>query len=144
MFPEAEAAELALIYRTRGMDEAAARAFADKLVSDPARALDTLAREELGVDPNELVSPWAAAIASFVAFAAGAIIPVLPFLALRGSSAVLTTMGVTAVSLFAVGAATSLFTGSGALRSGLRMLGIGALAGGITYAVGALVGVAVG
>lgn len=143
-YPEAEAAELALVYEARGMERAAAETFARTLIADPVRALDTLAREELGVDPHELVSPKAAALASFLAFAVGAIVPVLPFVFLRGTPAIATTAATTALALFGVGAATSLFTGSGALRSGVRMLVIGGLAGGITYLVGSIVGVAMG
>jgi VIT1/CCC1 family predicted Fe2+/Mn2+ transporter len=143
-YPDAEAAELALIYQARGMPEDDAEAFAKRLVARPDIALETLAREELGVDPHELVSPYAAAASSFLAFAVGAAVPLLPLLALPGPAAVGASVATTAAALFGVGALTSIFTGAGALRSGARMLALGALAGGITWAAGRLLGVAIG
>jgi VIT1/CCC1 family predicted Fe2+/Mn2+ transporter len=140
-YPEEEAAELALIYAARGVPHAEAKRFSDSLIANPAHALDTLAREELGLNPDELGSPWGAAISSFTAFAVGALIPLLPFLLSQGKTALAISIGVSALTLLGVGAALSLFTGRGALRSGLRMLAIGAAAGAITYAVGKLVGV---
>ena len=105
-------------------------------------ALDTLAREELGLNPEDLGSPWGAAWSSFASFAIGAVVPLLPFLLLStGTAALLGSIALTAVALFGVGAAISLFTGRNALRDGLRMLGIGAAAGGVTFLVGKLMGV---
>ena len=142
-YPQEEAAELALIYAAKGMDAAEARRLADTLMQDPERALDTLAREELGLNPDELGSPWVAASSSFVAFTVGAALPLLPFL--FGHSAPLTTsIALTALGLFAVGASMSLFTGRHALLSGLRMLGIGGAAGLATYFIGAWLGVTLG
>ena len=142
-YPQEEAAELALIYAAKGMDAAEARRLADTLMQDPERALDTLAREELGLNPDELGSPWVAASSSFAAFTAGAALPLLPFL--FGHSAPLTTsIALTALGLFAVGASMSLFTGRHALLSGLRMLGIGGAAGLATYFIGAWLGVTLG
>ena len=139
-YPQEEAAELALIYAAKGMDAAEARRLADTLMQDPERALDTLAREELGLNPDELGSPWVAASSSFAAFTAGAALPLLPFL--FGHSAPLTTsIALTALGLFAVGASMSLFTGRHALLSGLRMLGIGGAAGLATWFIGAWLGV---
>ena len=139
-YPQEEAAELALIYAAKGMDAAEARRLADTLMQDPERALDTLAREELGLNPDELGSPWVAASSSFVAFTVGAALPLLPFL--FGHSAPLTTsIALTALGLFAVGASMSLFTGRHALLSGLRMLGIGGAAGLATWFIGAWLGV---
>jgi VIT1/CCC1 family predicted Fe2+/Mn2+ transporter len=143
-YPQEEAAELALIYAAKGMTDEEARRVADALMQDPERALDTLAREELGLNPDELGSPWVAAISSFASFTAGAALPLLPFLFGSGSSALLESVGLTALGLFAVGASMSLFTGRHAVLSGLRMLGIGAAAGLATYAIGAWLGVSLG
>jgi len=142
-YPDEEAAELALIYAAKGMEPGAARHLADTLMQDPERALDTLAREELGLNPDELGSPWVAAISSFSAFTAGAVLPLLPFLIGQGN-ALATSIGLTAAGLFAVGASMSLFTGRRALLSGLRMLGIGGAAGLATYFIGAWLGVTLG
>ncbi len=142
-YPQEEAAELALIYAAKGMDPTEARRLADTLMQDPEHALDTLAREELGLNPDELGSPWVAAISSFAAFTAGAALPLLPFL--FGSGQALTvSIGLTTLGLFAVGASMSLFTGRRAVLSGLRMLGIGGAAGLATYFIGAWLGVSLG
>ena len=140
-YPEEEAEELALIYAARGLSREDAQKLAKAIISDPAQALDTLAREELGLNPEDLGSPWGVAIFSFLSFAAGALVPLLPFFALSGGRALVISIGVTALALFAVGAAISLFTGRSALRDGLRMLFIGAAAGALTYAIGKLLGV---
>ncbi len=142
-YPQEEAAELALIYTAKGMDAAEARRLADTLMQDPARALDTLAREELGLNPDELGSPWVAAISSFAAFTSGAALPLLPFLFGYGH-ALTASIGLTALGLFAVGASMSLFTGRHAILSGLRMLGIGGAAGLGTYFIGTWLGVSLG
>ena len=142
-YPDEEAAELALIYAAKGMDPAEARRLADTLMQDPERALDTLAREELGLNPDELGSPWVAAISSFAAFTAGAALPLLPFLFGHGEALGL-SIALTALGLFAVGASMSLFTGRHAVLSGLRMLGIGGAAGLATYFIGAWLGVTLG
>ncbi len=142
-YPDEEAAELALIYAAKGMPAAEARRLADTLMQDPERALDTLAREELGLNPDELGSPWVAAISSFSAFTAGAALPLLPFLFGHGQ-ALTASIALTALGLFAVGASMSLFTGRHALLSGLRMLGIGGAAGLATYFIGAWLGVTLG
>lgn len=142
-YPEAEIEELALIYAARGLELDAARGFARELVRDPGHALDTLAREELGLDPDDLGSPWGAAFASFLAFAAGASLPVLPLLVFTGDPLVVST-ACAAGGLFAVGASLSLFTGRNAVWSGLRMMLIGAGAGLATNLIGRLFGVAAG
>ena len=108
---------------------------------NPDAALETLIREELGLDPEELGSPWGAATGSFVAFALGAFVPLLPFILFAGSSALLVSIAFTAAALFGVGAAVSLLTGKSAIYTGLRQLAIGAAAAAITYAVGSLIGV---
>ena len=142
-YPQEEAAELALIYTAKGMEATEARKLADTLMQDPERALDTLAREELGLNPDDLGSPWVAAISSFSAFTAGAVLPLLPFLFGTGH-ALTVSIGLTALGLFAVGASMSLFTGRHATLSGLRMLGIGGAAGLATYFIGSWLGVSLG
>jgi VIT1/CCC1 family predicted Fe2+/Mn2+ transporter len=142
-YPEEEAAELALIYAAKGMPMDEARRVADTLMQDPERALDTLAREELGLNPDELGSPWVAAFSSFSAFTAGAALPLAPFL-LGHDEALMSSMALTALGLFGVGASMSLFTGRRAMLSGLRMLGIGGAAGLATYFIGAWLGVTLG
>ena len=101
----------------------------------------TLAREELGLNPEELGSPWGAAISSFCSFAIGAAIPLIPFMLLGGSRALAVSVAATALALFAVGASISLFTGRSALKDGTRMLAIGVMAGAVTYCIGYLIGV---
>jgi VIT1/CCC1 family predicted Fe2+/Mn2+ transporter len=139
-YPQEEAAELALIYVAKGMPADEARRLADTLMQDPERALDTLAREELGLNPDDLGSPWVAAVSSFSAFTAGAALPLLPFL-IGHANALSVSIGLTALGLFAVGASMSLFTGRHAVLSGLRMLAIGGAAGLATYFIGAWLGV---
>ncbi len=144
-YPEEEAEELALIYAARGMAVEQARDLAHTLIQDPEHALDALAREELGLNPNDLGSPWGAAGFSFVSFALGATLPLVPFLAgagLRGGT--FAAAGVTLGALFAIGMTLSLFTGRSAVRGALRMVAIGVLAGGATFLIGRLVGVAIG
>jgi VIT1/CCC1 family predicted Fe2+/Mn2+ transporter len=140
-YPAEEAQELALIYEARGLDKDDAAALATSTVANKDRALDTLAREELGLNPDELGSPWGAATSSFLSFAAGALVPLAPFLALNDHTALATSIALTAAALFAVGATISLFTGRSALRDGSRMLAIGGVAGALTYAIGRLLGV---
>ncbi len=143
-YPEEEAMELARIYVARGLSETDAKHLADTLIADKEHALDTLAREELGLNPDELGSPIGAAVSSFVSFAAGALIPLAPFLFAAGGPALRVSIGLTAAALFAVGATLSLFTGRGAFAGGARMLAIGAAAGGVTYLIGSLLGVSTG
>ncbi len=143
-YPKEEAAELALIYEARGLPSDEARRFADLLIANPEKALDTLAREELGLNPDELGSPLGAAVSSFLAFAMGAIIPLLPFLLLQGPNALYAAIAMTAVALFGIGAAISLFTGKNAGYGGLRMLFIGGIAGAATYLIGHWMGVSLG
>ncbi len=144
MYPAEEAEELALIYSARGMTEEDAARLAKASIADPDLALDTLAREELGLNPDQLGSPIGAAVFSFIAFAAGAMVPLLPFLFLAGDSALPVSVTVTGVALYAVGALLSLFTGRNAWLGGLRMLAIGAAAGAATYAIGSVLGVSLG
>jgi VIT1/CCC1 family predicted Fe2+/Mn2+ transporter len=140
-YPEAEAEELALIYAARGIDPADARRMADQLVANPEHALDVLAREELGLNPDDLGSPWGAAISSFLAFAVGATLPLLPFLfGAALPTAAYVGGGLSAAGLFATGAAMSLFSGRNAFGGGFRMLAIGGGAGALTFAIGHLLG----
>ena len=141
-YPEEEVAELAVIYSARGMAKEDARAMAQRVLSDPVKGLDVLSREELGLNPEDLGSPWGAALFSFLSFSAGAMVPLLPFLLSSGGVALGISVGTTACALFCVGAMISLYTGRSALRDGLRMLLIGAAAGGVTYGIGNLLGVA--
>jgi VIT1/CCC1 family predicted Fe2+/Mn2+ transporter len=140
-FPEDERRELELIYRAKGLDEGTARQLVDRIMADPEVALDTLVREELGLNPNDLGSPWSAAISSFLAFATGALVPLLPFLFTVGVGAIIASGVLSALALTGVGAAISVFTGRSAWRSGLRMVAIGGGAAAITYLIGSLVGV---
>jgi VIT1/CCC1 family predicted Fe2+/Mn2+ transporter len=140
-YPEEEAEELALIYQARGLPRDDAVRLATQLSADPARALDTLAREELGLNPDDLGSPWGAALFSFSAFALGAVVPLLPFLFVSGARSLIVAIALTAAALFAVGATLSLFTGRNAWWSGVRMLGIGCAAGAVTYVIGKMLGV---
>jgi VIT1/CCC1 family predicted Fe2+/Mn2+ transporter len=139
-YPKEEAAELALIYAARGVPKQEAQGLAERIIADPARALDTLAREELGLNPDELGSPAAAAAFSFGSFAIGASIPLAPFLFLAGSPALSLAIGLAALALFSVGATLSLFTGTPALWGGLRMLLLGGAAGAATFGIGWLLG----
>jgi len=144
-YPEEEAEELALIYATRGMDLEEARRITRELVKNHDAALDALAREELGLNPDDLGSPWGAAIFSFLAFAGGAALPLAPFLlGLPLGRAVTLAAAIAGVALFGVGAALSLFTGRNAWLGGLRMVAIGGGAGAVTWFIGSLLGAAVG
>lgn len=140
-YPEEEAEELALIYNARGVSMDQARQIATEMLQDPEHALNTLSREELGLNPEDLGSPWGAALSSFVSFALGALVPLLPFVFGEKSQPVPAIILLTAISLFCIGAVLSLFTGRGAIRGGLRMVFIGASAGAIAYAIGVLLGI---
>jgi VIT1/CCC1 family predicted Fe2+/Mn2+ transporter len=142
--PQEEQAELASIYRSKGFSDSEARTIAERIFQDPEAALDTLVREELGLDPSELGSPVGAAIGSFCAFAVGAVVPVAPYL--FGGTAVIFTVSLvlSLISLFAVGAAVSLLTGRSLVFSGARQVVIGGAAAAVTFAVGHVIGVAAG
>jgi VIT1/CCC1 family predicted Fe2+/Mn2+ transporter len=142
-FPEEEREELELIYQAKGVDAAEAKALVDNIMARPDVALDTLAREELGLDPRTLGSPWVAAGWSFVSFAAGAFLPVVPFFFASGFAAVVTSAVLSVTALFGVGSAISVFTGRHAGRSGLRMAVIGVFVATATFLIGKLVGVGV-
>jgi len=109
-------------------------------MADPAKALDTKVREELGLDPDELGSSWGAANYSFIAFSIGALVPLVPFLLAQGQVAFIAALGMSFTALFAVGAAVSIVTGRSMLFSGVRQVLIGAAAAAVTYGVGSLIG----
>jgi vacuolar iron transporter family protein len=141
LYPDEEAEELALIYAARGVPKDKAREIAHVLVKDPKTALDALAREELGLNPDDLGSPLGAASSSFVAFSLGAMLPLVPFLVGLGDAALAVSLGVSAIALFAVGATLSLFSGRSAWMGGARMLALGSVAGAATWGIGRLLGV---
>lgn len=143
--PEEEIEELALIYQSKGLPEARARELSRSLLDNQATALDTLAREELGIDPNELGgSAWEAAFTSFFLFSIGAIIPVVPFIFLSGMTAVYLSLFISALGLFGIGAAITLMTGRSVWHSGMRQVLFGLVAAGLTYGIGRLIGVSLG
>jgi VIT1/CCC1 family predicted Fe2+/Mn2+ transporter len=140
--PEEEAEELALIYEAKGLPEEEARNMANLLIKDEAAALDTMAREELGINPEEMGgSAWIAAGSSFCFFATGAIIPVAPFFFLSGYLGIAVSAALALLGLFGIGAGISLLTGRGVLYSGLRQVIFGVLAAGVTFGLGRLLGV---
>lgn len=140
--PDEEREELALIYEAKGLPVEEARALAKKLMAEPKTAIDALAREELGIDPDELGgSAWTAAITSFLLFSVGAVVPVLPFFFSGGPSAIAWSVAGGALALFLIGAAITLLTGKGVMRSGLRQMSFGLGAAALTYGLGRLMGV---
>src|SRR5215469_5333921 len=142
--PEEEEEELALIYRAKGLPEDLAKSLAEQLIANKSTALDTLVREELGIDPDELGgSPWSAAAASFALFALGAIFPVAPYFARAGGAAVIASLMASGLALFLIGAGTTLFTGRAVWFSGARQLLVGFAAAGVTFGLGKLIGAAV-
>jgi VIT1/CCC1 family predicted Fe2+/Mn2+ transporter len=140
LMPEAEQEELALIYQAKGLPEAQAQALAAQIMSDPETALSTLAREELGLVPEDLGSPWTAAIASFLLFSIGAVLPVLPFLFSGAYQAVFSSAALSALGLFVLGASITLLTGRSAWFSGTRQVLLGLAAAAITFGIGTVVG----
>ena len=134
-----------MIYQARGIAEQQAHDLANQIMSDQENALETLAREELSVDPGELGgSAWEAATASFILFAVGAIAPVIPYAFLSGWTAVLVSAAFSMVGLFVIGAAITLYTGKGVLFSGFLQVVFGLLAAAVTYGIGRLIGVSLG
>lgn len=143
--PEEEQEELALIYQSKGLPEDRARELASHMMADKDSILDTLAREELGIDPEELGgSALEAAVTSFVLFAVGAIFPILPYFFLSGTTAVYTSLVVSAIGLFIIGAAITLMTGRNVFYSGARQVLVGMAAAALTFGVGRLIGVSLG
>lgn len=142
-YPEEEAAELACIYEARGLPREEAVKVANILIQDPDKALATLAREELGINPDDLVSEWGAAISSFISFVLGAAIPLIPFVCWHSKNNLFYSIGLSLLALFAIGASLSLFTQRNMWWSGMRTMLIGVAAGAVTYFVGTLLGVGV-
>jgi VIT1/CCC1 family predicted Fe2+/Mn2+ transporter len=142
--PEEELEELVLLYRAKGLPAEQARTLAEQIMSDRSVALDTLAREELGLDPDALGSPWAAAISSLVAFAIGAFVVVIPYLIGGGTRAFVAAVVLALVAMAAVGAGIGALNGRSALRSATRQVVAGTLAAAVTYAVGHLLGAQIG
>jgi VIT1/CCC1 family predicted Fe2+/Mn2+ transporter/demethoxyubiquinone hydroxylase (CLK1/Coq7/Cat5 family) len=144
--PDEEEEELALIYQAKGLTSDQARLMSKSIIGgDIGHAVDTLAREELGIDPDELGgSAWVAAATSFFLFAAGAVVPVLPFFFATGMAAVVASIIVSALALMVVGAAITVVTGSGVLKTGGRQVLLGLMAAAVTFGLGSLVGHAVG
>lgn len=143
--PDEEMRELSLIYQAKGLPKSEADATAARLMENPDVALNTLVREELGLDPSELGSPWGASIGSFVAFAIGALLPVIPFFFGSASTPVIAiSAAISTVATFAVGAGVSLFTGRSMLYSGARQVALAAAAATVTFAIGRVIGVSTG
>lgn len=136
--PEEELKELAMMYEAKGLRPELAAEVARELTSDPAIALDVHVREELGVDPNDLPSPWLAAGSSFAAFALGAVIPLLPFL--FGAASVLPALLLSVVGLVVTGGIVARITARPFWYGGGRQLLLGGLSAAVTYAIGLLVG----
>jgi VIT1/CCC1 family predicted Fe2+/Mn2+ transporter len=142
--PEEEAAELALIFKQKGLSTEQASRTAAELLKNPESAADTLVREELGLDPTDLGSPRGAALSSFAMFSVGAFLPLVPFLATTGRLAVSLSTAVAFVVLASVGALVGFLSGISVWRSALRMAGLGAIAAGVTYGIGRIFGATVG
>lgn len=142
--PQDEAKELSLLYQAKGLSAELADAAAAKIIADPKVALDTLVREELGLDPGDLGSPVRVAMSSFASFAVGAALPLLPFALLGGSGALIVAIVLTAVALLGVGGLVGRLSGAGVVRSALRQFGVGAAAAAVTYVIGSAVGGSVG
>lgn len=143
--PEEEAEELALIYQAKGLPEDRARELAEHIMEDKESALNTMAREELGIDPDEMGgNPWEAALTSFFLFSFGAIVPVIPFFFASGTAAIIASMLLAGLALFMTGAGIALLTGRGVVFSGLRQTVFGLVAAGIVFGIGTLLGSAIG
>lgn len=137
--PEAERAELAQLFEARGVDPELAAQVAGQLSRDPDNALGIHTREELGVAPGDLPSPFLAALSSFLSFAVGAVLPVLPYL--LGATALWPAAAVAGVGLFAAGAFAARVTARSWWYSGLRQLFVGGFAAAVTFGIGSLVGI---
>ena len=141
--PEEERAILMEIYQAKGLSMSEAELIVDRIMTDPERAIDTFVKEEIGLSAETMGSPVAAGLGSLSAFSIGALIPLLPFLFLAGATAFILSIVASGVALFAIGLGVSRLTHHDALWSGFRQAGLGALAAGVTYVIGALLGTAV-
>ena len=142
--PDEERLELELIYRAKGLPRDEARTVAERIMANPETALDTLAREELGLDPDELGSAWKAAIFSFLAFAVGASVVVIPYALLSGLPAFILAIALALIGMVVVGGIVGSQSGRGVVFSAARQVLWGTGAAAVTYLVGSLVGVNVG
>ena len=142
--PEAETAELAGIYEQRGLDRDEAAMIAEAMMSDPETALETHAREELGINPGQLGSPIAAGGASFVAFSLGGVVPLVPWFFGSGTPAIVTSLVLGIVAACVVGALIGRSTGRSPLRTVARQLLFTLVPAGITFLIGNALGVAAG
>lgn len=141
-YPEEETEELSLIYQARGVPAEQAAKLAKIMIENPDTGLNALAREELGLNPEDLVSPIGAMVSSFISFSIGAAVPLLPFLIGPASWNLYASIAVTAITLFIIGTILSLFTNRNPLLLGVRMLAVGVIAGGLTFVIGKLLGIA--
>ncbi len=141
--PDAETRELAQIYMERGLPNELAREVATYLMKDPKTALQVHAQEELGVSPDSIGSPIEASLASFFAFAVGALVPLVSWFFLSGTTAILASVGFSALATIAVGGGLALLTGRNVAKSALRQLVLSATAAAITYSIGHLLGTAI-
>lgn len=141
--PGENADEIALIYEAKGLPREEARSVAGHIMGNTRLALDTIARERLGLNPDDLGSPWGAAVSSFVSFSAGAVLPILPYLAGAGGMAFILSAIVSAAGLLVVGGAVAVASGRGVVWGALRMLVIGGAAAAVTFGIGTLIGVGV-
>ncbi|MGW2964216.1 VIT1/CCC1 transporter family protein [Streptomyces sp. NPDC001220] len=142
--PGTQEAELTQVYRDKGLDTEDARHVATTIMRDHDTALNTMVREGLGLDPDELGSPWSAAFSSLASFAVGALAAVLPFLFLSGTAALFLAVALAGSALFAVGGAIGLLNGRSPLRCGARQLFVGALAAAAVFGIGHVIGARVG
>ena len=142
LWPDEETHELAKLFESKGLRQDEANAVASRIMSDPDVALDTHVREELGIDPQSLGgSPWAAAISSLVAFASGALVPVVPYMfGASGTTAIITSATASIVALAVVGSSLGWMSGTNSIIAGLRMTAIGVAAAALTYLLGGIVG----
>lgn len=139
--PAAERHELAAIYERRGLDPDLARELSEEMMRDPDVALETHAREELGINPGQLGSSYVAAGSSFVTFALGALLPLIPWLVGAGGAATLASVGIGVLASLLVGGALGVLTGRSVVRAALRQLLVAAVAAAVTYGIGRVVGV---
>jgi VIT1/CCC1 family predicted Fe2+/Mn2+ transporter len=139
--PEGERRELVGIYEKRGVDPGVARTLADEMMRTPELALETHAREELGIDPAALGRPVQAAVSSFLTFGVGALVPLIPWFFARGTGAVVASVTVSVLAALGVGAALAAFTRRSWWRSAARQLLMTALPAAVTFGVGSLVGI---
>jgi VIT1/CCC1 family predicted Fe2+/Mn2+ transporter len=139
--PHVEMVELTQIYQSRGLEPEMARQLAERMMSDPERALETHAREELGIDPNSLGSPVGSSVSSFFSFAAGALLPLLPWFFTEGTAAIVASIVLGLLGAAGLGIALAAFTEGSKVRLAARYVGIASASAAITYAIGSAVGV---